>query len=245
MISSVNVKQAQIARMEIIQTGKTRIDHAFDQPFLEDTSDYDVYCDKLVTNLPLPARYGFEMLHIRRRHATGNDWADRIINTNHFETTFTCSDIKTISGFIRELDDFLNQFHQGFKINGLPNIAGTVVLPILDMDSVDAFKKENRIIRCFLNSRNMLKFHILKEFRDTFFLEFTPKAVEVFELPTPYLALTANPGNETTLPFINGIVANNLFNDDSIFPGANGIECRLPTRIFSLLEEIAYLDFIK
>lgn len=239
MISPINVKQAQVVRMEIVQTGKTRIDHVFDQALLDDTSDFDCYCNKVVTNLQLPARYGFEMFSIRRRHANGSAWAQRIIDTDDFQTTFTCSDIVTIAGFMREMDDFLKQFDRNLKINGLPNFAGTVALPILEWGLVPAFEKEQRIIRSFLNSRNLIRFHMLKIFRDNFFLEFTDKAVEIFKLPGRYMVLTADPAKRV---FIDGINVGGFFADDSIYPSADPVRVRLPTRIFSLLEEIVYLD---
>ena len=239
MISPINVKQSQITRMEIVQNGKTRIDHVFDQALLDDTSEFDCYCDKLVTNLTLPARYGFEVFSIRRRQANGVAWGQRIINADNFSTTFVCSDIVSVSGFIRELDDFLKQFDRGLKINGLANYPATVAHPILDWDLVPAFENDQRIIRGVLNSRNLIRFHTLAAFRDHFFMEFTDEAVEIFELPGRYLVLTADPARRV---FIDGINTGGFFTDDTLYPSALPVRVRLPVRIFSLLEEIIHLD---
>ena len=239
MISPINVKQAQTTRLEVVQTGKTRIDHVFDQAILDDTSDFDCYCDKLVTNLQLPARHGFEMFSIRRRQANGTLWDQRIITTAHFATTFTCSNIVTVAGFMRELDDFFRQFDRGLKRNGLPNYAATVNGPIQDWDLVPEFAQDQRIIQSVLNSRNLIRFHTLAHFRDNFFLEFTEKAVEIFDLPGRYLVLTADPLHRV---FFDGIVAGGVFANATVFPSPDPVRVRLPGRVFSLLEEIAYLD---
>ena len=236
MISPVNVAQAQIAKLSVLQNGRYEADMVFDQSIIEDSSDFDCYVTQVQTNLQLPARLGMKVLDIRGRRMNGQPWADRILQEPNLPTEFTCSNIRTISGFVREMKEFFKLFHLRLRTVGLPGFPATLAnVPSMD---VEGLRENERPVDVKIDGQNRLVFTMTQEFRNYFFIEFTEEFRTIFDWPSRYLGVTAN-----QLQWLTNLKsAADEFADETENADADPMDLVMPGRVFAIMEDVLFFD---
>ena len=232
----MNIAEAQVAKLSVMQNGRFEADMVFDQSIIDDSSDFDCYVTQVQTNLQLPARFGMKVLDIRGRRNDGQPWADRVLQEANLPTEFTCTNIRTIAGFVREMKEFFKIFHLRLRTVGFPDYAATLT-NVESMD-VEGLRENERPVDVKINGQNQLVFTMTQEFRNHFFIEFTEEFRAIFDWPSTYLGVTAN-----QLQWLTNLRSDtDEFADQTENATADPMDLVMPGRVFAIMEDVLFFD---